>query len=366
MDSGIVKAWDSFSEDVRRLYQGDLDRGALGAQVDEAALEAVADRSAELTNTIAAALESGENDPELETATLAAATIDVAVAAEVFHSQSPDEVDTSDVEALSPGVVELEVRRPFELESVAALLELANNTFPEGMLALGGGALGSSDVERLANNAIDDLVGSGAEAAGKFGAGLCAGAGAHLLGVLEGVGAIHDLGSELAGRSRHGFRLLQSAIDKLIALTGPEPITEAVDHFSFDEIDDRIAKEFPSISERIVGAAVRVKRSEEKVEAALQGEGEVDQRMLEGELGKLGRHYGKNMRWTRRLATAMKWLGLPVIALTGGPPGAIALAAANGVGLTYVLFSLAGRLETLPARVQRVHGVPTVVLDCMS
>ncbi len=365
MDSGIVDAWDSFSEAVSRLYGGDLDRGALGAEVGEPTLEAVADRSAELTNAIAVSLEGGKNDPELETATLAAATIDVVVAAEVFHSRL-FEADTSDIEANAPGVVELEERRPFELESVAALLELADNTFPESMLAFGGGALGSSDVERLAKDTIDDLLGSGAEAAGKFGAGLCAGAGAHLLGVLEGVGVIHDLGAHLAGHSRHGFRLLQSAIDKLIALTGPEPITEALNHFSLDEINDRIADGFPSISERIVGAAVRVKRSEEKVEAALQGEGEVDQRMLEGELGKLGRHYGKNMRWSRRLATAMKWLGLPVIALTGGAPGAIALAGASGVGLTYVLFSLAGRLETLPAPVQRVHGVPTVVLDCMS
>src|SRR4029077_14580302 len=123
MDSRVVKAWDSFYEDVRRLYGGDLDHGTLGAEVDEAALGAVADQSAELTHAIAAALESGEGDPELETATLAAATIDVAVAAEVFHSQSP-EADASDVEALSPGVVELEARRPFELDSVLALLEL--------------------------------------------------------------------------------------------------------------------------------------------------------------------------------------------------------------------------------------------------
>jgi hypothetical protein len=56
----------------------------------------------------------------------------------------------------------------------------------------------------------------------------------------------------------------------------------------------------------------------------------------------------------------LKFVGPGVVLLGLGVPGAAGMAAANGVGLTYALLSVADRLETGPFA-SRLDGVPSRV-----
>jgi hypothetical protein len=152
--------------------------------------------------------------------------------------------------------------------------------------------------------------------------------------------------------------LLKGAVSKIFSLVGRERLVEAAVDFSTHGSLDSLAK-LSGIDTRVVGTVVRRGRSVAQVEEILASHAP-DEANLEIRLEDLCGSYDRNMKWGRRYAKSLK-LAAPAVVLIGlGPPGAAGIAAANGIGLTYGLFSLSDRLDTKPL-VSRMDGVPTRV-----
>jgi hypothetical protein len=152
--------------------------------------------------------------------------------------------------------------------------------------------------------------------------------------------------------------LLRSAVSKILALVGTERLVEAAVDFSTHEGLDRLAIR-SGFDKWAVGAVVRTAQSADEVREILASH-VPNEANLETRLEDLCGNYDKNMKWGRRYAKSLKFAAPAVVLLGLGPPGAAGIAAANGIGLTYGLFSLSDRLDTNPL-VSRVDGVPTRV-----
>jgi hypothetical protein len=301
---------------------------------------------------------------ELETAALAAAAIDITVAGDALEALRP-EIDRMESNVIVPAAIEEEVPSREELDPLGELLLRADDEFPEGLgqFAPEGRAPGAELTERRVREGISELVSDAAPVVAKFGTGLLTVGVAHLLAALEGVSAIHRIVAELNGHVKCGIKLVDSGARKITSILGVDPVTEALRHFELDEsleqLDDALRSRTAPIGERILRGAVRARSCETRVNDWLQrADAEVNNSHLDIELGKLCRRYGKSLRWTRVIAKGLKWCA-PGIVLVGGPVGIPAIAGANGLGLTFVLFTLADRLDTLPI-LGHARGVETI------
>jgi hypothetical protein len=307
---------------------------------------------------------------ELETAALAAATIDIAVAGDILEV-SRDELEEIGAGAMAPAAVEEEAPSRDEREQLGDLLQRADDTFPEGMSQLEpieGRALGAEIAERRVGEAVGELVGDAAPVAMKFGAGLLTLGVGHLLAALEGVSEMHHVANQLGGRAGCGIKLIDSGMRKIMSIVGVDPVTEALRHFELDEsleqLDESLRSHNVPIGERILRGAVRARRCEARAARLLQTPGAgIDNRHLDVKLGELSRDYGKNLRWARVIAKGIKWCAPGIVLL--GPPGIAGLAGINGVGLVFVLFTLSDRLDTLPV-IGHGRGVEAIVLQSLN
>jgi hypothetical protein len=366
VDAAIVNRWNLFHGAVREVYdQTDLGLEYKGSVVAEAELETLAARSEDLTTALREELgrggdrESAEVE-ELETATLASAAIDVAVAGDVLDALR-QEVE-GEAEWLVPAAVEEAAPLSRELDSVSQLLARADDTFPEEMGMIAGRAPGPLVAERRARRAIDELTEYAARPATKFGTGLLAVGVSQLLVVLGEVEGIHSLISDLPWRARSGFKLVNSGTGKLTALAGGDRLIDATNHLVLDQVADSLEQRTTPVGEKILRWTVRVRRCDGMIRENL-ADGVPDTRRLDAELARLCDRYDKNMRWGRIIGKGLGWCAPCLIALSGGV-GVPLVAGANGVGLVAVIFTLADRLDTVPA-LGRVDGVPRIVSTCL-
>ncbi len=368
MDAEVVDRWNLFHGAVRDIYrQTDLGLAYKGPAVEEADLETLAARSEDLTEALRERLSRGSDGEnveveELETATLAATAIDIAVAGDLTDALR-QEAETGEEQPSSyvPAAVEEAAPLRQELDSISKLLAQADDTFPEAEGVIVGSAPGSLVAERRARAAIDDMAECAAPVATGFATGLLTVGASHLLSALGAVEGIHTAIDELQGKAKYGFKLVDSGAGKLAGLVGVDPLIDATSHVVLDQVEESLERHAP-VGEQIVRWTVRVRRCEGMVHGNLSGR-TPDVRRLDAELVRLCARYDKNMRWGRIITKGLKWCAPCLIALSGGV-GVPLVAGANGVGLAATLFTLADRLDTVPV-VGRVDGVPTIVLTCL-
>lgn len=364
MDDETAAIWWSYRSAVSGVYRETGQESEFdGVEVDEATLDKIVDISNELTDRLVEQFRSPERQSttaELETAILASAAVDAAVGADIlsaFRDEIHEEAPNTDVEKALVDAIPW----PRELEPIDVLLARADEAFGQA-LPLGGSAPDLSPPKARAQRAIDELLESGARPAISFGTGILTVGIETLVGALGGIGKIPDVAKHLAGRAkgraRKGFGLIASAIRKLLGLlpdAGKEwTIHRHVDKFvaAFDAARDKFGQ-------RAVRAVAQVSEAEAKVNALLQEVTveQVNAATLDAELEELCRSYAKNMRSAYTIAKRLKQGGWAIAVISGGAGHPI-VAAANGVGLTYCVYGLADRLDTVPGW---VPGVPAIV-----
>jgi len=373
LDQQVRQLWSEYRSAARALYEGSDDRLRVDLEGDsERALEALVRKSDELTSALSERLpdngfESGEGmepsgeggDPDHETVAVAAAAIDAAVAADVLDAAEEEKERARSRGVTVSPLVELAVPDRSEWESVQALLEDADGLFPEGEV-MRGSAPWPPHADEKANVAIDRLLESGTSVARPCGVGLLTLGVTDLISTIGGFGALETIVRSVGRRVRFALRLLRSAVSKILALVGTERLVEAAVDFSADEGLDSLTKR-SGIDKWAVGAVVRTGQSANQVREILASH-VPNEANLETRLEDLCGNYDKNMTWGRRYVKSLKFAAPAVVLLGLGPPGAAGMAAANGIGLTYGLFSLSDRLDTNPL-VSRVDGVPTRVCN---
>jgi hypothetical protein len=367
LDQQVRKLWDGYRGAVRAVYE--MSDGELRFDPDgelEERLEALVGESDRLRGGLAVRLpgnrrESGEGeadfDPDLDTVAVSAAAIDVAVAADVLDVLEGEKEHARSEGFTVPPLVELAVPDASEREHVQALLDEAGGLFPEED-PVHGSAPWPDTAKEKADLAIDRLIDSGAPVATSCGVGLLTLGVTDLISTVGGFGALNAVTQSVGRRVGLALRLFRSAIAKILALVGSERLIEAAVDFSIHRELDVLASG-SRIERWAVGRLVKERESLVLVDEALASNAP-DEAILETSLEKLCSDYDRTMRWGRRYAKLLKFAGPGVVLLGLGVPGAAGMAAANGIGLTYALFSLADRLDTSPF-VSRVDGVPTRV-----
>ncbi|HEU4393750.1 MAG TPA: hypothetical protein VFR04_08975 [Solirubrobacterales bacterium] len=267
MDAEVVGRWNEFHSAVREVYdRTDLGLEYRGHGVEESGLEMLAELSGRLTDAFRERLGPDGGDledaeaEELETAALAAAAIDFAVAGDVTDALRQEaEGGEAQVYLSVPAAVEAAAPSRRELDPISELLAQANDTFPEGegVRVIEGAAPGSLVAQRRAQDAIDEMIGCAAPVATKFGTGLLTVGASQLLVALGVVEGIHGMIEELGGRVKYGFKLIDSGAGKLAALVGVEPLIDATNHLLLDQVDESLDLRTAPIGERIVRRAVR-------------------------------------------------------------------------------------------------------------
>jgi hypothetical protein len=366
VDQRVGELWDEYRGVVRALYEGRGEGFLFDPEaVTESDLATLADLSDNLTRTIgdripSASVESAEGeadfDSDLETVAVAAAAIDVAVAADVLEALK------GEVEELSQGVtvpplVEMAVPVRSERDSVQVLLDEADGLFPEGTV-MRGSALWPASPDGKALKAIDHLVESGTPLATNCGVGLLSLGVTSLIGSVGGFEALKTIARSVGRRAGFALRLVASGVAKIRALVGAERLVEAAVDFSAHQGLDALAT-LSRIDVWVVSRLVRRQTSVDHVGEILESH-VPNAALLETRLEDLCDGYSRNMKWGKRYAKFLKIAAPGVVLLGLGPPGVAAVAAGNGIGLTYGLFSLSDRLDTTPF-VSWVDGVPTMV-----
>jgi hypothetical protein len=381
MDFEITGRWEDYYQSVKALHMR-TDYGLVLVDVEAlefAVLEQVVVNSGALTNAFEEIVpgEEGEEAEELETAILAAASIDLAVAAELLTELRWTAEDALEGGVTVPAAVEEGVPDREELDPIATLLRRANDAFPQGeVMPMSGGALGSNRPEARADEAIDDLVATAAPVSTAFGVALIAAATADVVGVahelltpgtaledplsrFDGIGGIAEKVGPTNFRFGHALRLVASGVRKLTVIVGGDCIRDAGVHLKLEQIVDALDSRL-RVGERIVRRAAGADGCERKVRESLRDR-QADMSKLDPDLSELCRRYAKNMRWARVAARRIRMCAPVLILLGAGIPGSVVVISANAIGLIYSLYSLADRLDSMPGLADRVPGVLRIV-----
>lgn len=381
MEPRISDAWEGYYQAVKALHsQTDLGLSLKDfEEIEFDELEAAAIGAERLTDAFEEIFPGREDETEeLETAVLAAAAIDLAVAADLLTELRWTVEEAVEGGVTVPAAVEEGVPAAEEVEAIAELLLRADDAFPQGQLwpVPSGGALGSDRPELRADEAIEDLVGTASPVSTAFGVGLVAAATADVVGIghelLKTSVALQDPLSRFVGirdvidrviptnfRFGHALRIFGSGVRKLSLLVAADYIRDAGVHLKMEQIADALDSRF-KVGDRIVRRASGAVGCEREVREVLRDRG-VDMSKLDPELSELCRRYGKNMHWARVAARRIKMCAPVLILLGAGVPGSVLVLSANAVGLIYSLFSLADRLDSLPDFADRVPGVLRIV-----
>ncbi len=334
----------------------------MGAEVPEEAVREIVSLSDQLTNELLEQVRHVErytaDTAELESAILATAAVDAAVSADVLSAlQGEAEREFPGTEVPSE-VIEL---TPWsrELEPIELLLARADNSFPE----MAGAALDLSPPQARAERAIGELLESATPVAIAFGTSVLRAGGGTLAPALGGVFNIHQLAERLIGRLGGGCRLISNALRKLVGLIESDTGRELTADLGLEDWQEALSTRVDSFGKGVVQRLVRVKHAQSRVADLLQGSQEVaNAPVYDAELAELCHRYAENMHSAGTISKRLRKAAPVVIVVSGvlggGPAGGAAVAAANGIGLAYTLFSLADRLDTMPGW---VPGVPMIV-----
>jgi|GEM_PF-5517342 len=381
MDFEITGRWEDYYQAVKALHT-QTDHGLVLLNVEEMGpeeLERVAAGSEALTDAFDEALPGREGEAEeLETAVLAAAAIDLAVAADLLSALRWTAEESLEDEVIVPAAVEEGVPDYDELDPIGELLLRADDAFPQGQIERTpvGAALGSNRPEVRVDEAIDDLVGTAVPVSAAFGVGLVAAATADVVGAghellttgsalqdplsrFEGIGEVIGRVGPTNLRFKHALRLFGSGVRKLGLAVAGEYIREAGVHLKLEQIGEALDSRF-KVGDRIVRRVAGVAGCQREVRELLRDR-RADMSKLDPQLSELCRRYGKNMHWARVAARRIRMCAPVVILLGAGVAGSVLVLSANGVGLIYSLYSLADRLDRLPGLADRVPGVLRIV-----
>jgi hypothetical protein len=381
MDAEITDRWEAYYRSVQALHTR-TDRGLELGDVEALELEGleqVALDSEALTNAFEESLpgKEGEQAEEIETAVLAAASIDLALAAELLTQLRWTAEEALQGGVLVPPAVEEGVPDREELDPLVTLLNRADDAFPQGeLVSIGGGALGSDRAAERAGEAIEELVAAATPVATNFGVGLVAAGTADVVGVaqdlltpgtalqdpvskFDGIAGIAEKVGPINLRLKHALRLVASGVRKLAGLISADCLREAGLHLQLEQVVDALDTRF-TVGGRIVRRAAMADRCERRVRDSLRDR-HADMSKLDPDLSELCRRYAKNMRWAKVVGRRMRMLAPVLILLGAGPPGSIVVISANAIGLIYSLYSLADRLDSLPGLADRVPGVLAIV-----
>lgn len=364
MDETSIQRWNAYREAIEGFYPPAAgDRDGNGDWIDADRLQGVVDASDELTDQLVAELPAGteleSTFAELETAILATAALDAAIAADVLNALRDEAYGLASDFAV-PDAVLSEVPWRDGLEPIGRLVARANVAFGQ-LPEVAGGAPDHSSPMAQTNAAIDALLHRGTPVAISFGKGLFTGTFGTLIGVLGHAPSFGALADHLANRGGarlpKALRLLANVVRKLVALVKDHVTDVAIDL----DLDGVVEAHVPidRFGTDVVRRVTRADAARRKVAAAVERHQlrPNSEDMLNAELVGLCRRFEKNMHSSAVIARGVK-LCAPGVILIAGPPGEAALCAVYGTGLTYTLFSLADRLDSIRGW---VHGAPTIL-----
>lgn len=357
MDPELTEAWRRYRDALLALYGGEV--GPRLAEADEDAAASFSGQAEELTAEFLERLqtegEAPEDGYELETAVLATAALDVAVACElILLSKEDGEILAEPPEEMLEATPDRE-----ELEPLPVLLWRAESAFGDGVPAKAGSAPDLIPAEARAQRAIEEILESGASPAIAFARGMLL---AELDTLQAGLHLFSGL-SELAIGRRHfriGSGLLVKAVEKLLALTKLRLGSDLTAHFGLQRLSGALEARVQKFNKMLIRNVVRAALAERRVERHLNDKQPDDAEILDldAALAVLCIRHERNMH---SAATIAKWVGFcspGVVWLGGYLPGKILIGAVNGAGLAYSLHSCGDRLDTVPGW---VAGVPAIV-----
>jgi hypothetical protein len=356
----LSNAWLSYRKAIESFRE--IAGPALGAdslldddrvvQADEA-LGAVVARSEELHDACRHLLAGrfARQYDELAVMLLAAAALDCMVADSGLRIDPepilPDpEVPTGRLPELS---------EPFDL-----LLRDANALFERhlGDAPLGGG----QEVNRAQLNteciaAIDTLIHVASEPALRWGFNAVT-MGAPLIGQVAVPSALNGLNQVIGQAKRvrgHAVRLLREGVRKLITVAGEQALESGLECLR-EELNATGTRQLGSVAGRDVGVAI-VARGIARP-ATLSPSLVANVRL---KISALTAAYTEQMRWTGRIAA---WVGRlsPLISTLAAPAGLGVVLALDGIGLGFVVYTLAVRLDGRPFP-SHVGGVGTILRE---
>ncbi len=377
MNEDLVQLWARYRAAVEALYVPE-EGWVLDPGVEEGTFETVAQISEEFTAKLEELmpelpsedrlfpLDRDESDGrpeygrdtarnELEGAAFAVAGIDCILAATIFReSGGEQEARLGEAAPLLPPSPPAT-----ELPSMDFLLWKAGQSFGEGAPGPAGAQTAEQAALSQAFHAIDKLVERGAEPAVDYGVSMAT------LGAGELMGAVFEplahLVRHATGRFHWGSRLLRESIKKLGRVVGSEEYLK--EHFEdlLESLHRRLPLSFKLLEEEAIGWLVRESVSGQEVVKHMSWQGRpVDLPALQAELDELHHTFSRHMWWAERIHDGLRVAAVGVAIVSLGV-GHAALVAAYGVGFVVCLFTLADRLDTVPHRLGRVEGVPSIV-----
>ena len=287
---------------------------------------------------------------EISVLLIAAAAVDSMLACDGLRvSPEPIERDPRFVERAST----------VEAEPAEILLREADTLFGPRFGAIGGGQeVNRKGLLRECTQTLDTLVNAATDPAMRFGFEAVSTGLSPLINFATAQTA-HQLGqiAQRTGRIRkHAVGLLRENVRKLFA---------AADEASIERALDLLRQALRSHGERLLGIIAGYSRAEADVNAAIYYPGDLIAHsvgVVRTDLGTLANAYREQMRWTNRIAKSLSFLAplISVVASSVGVPGPMIVIGLDSIGLGFVVYTLAVRLDgyRLPSR---VDGVVTLV-----
>lgn len=262
---------------------------------------------------------------------------------------------TEPVEPLAPDPRLVELANAVEAEPTETILAEADTLFGLRLSAAGGGQeVDRQEFLRECIQTLDALLNAATAPAMQFGFAAVSTGAAQLIDFAV-TGVVPMLG-EIAQRTgwvrRHAVGLLREGMRKLLA--DDEALVELA--------LNRLRQEVPSQGELkggpLIGAIAGYTPAKSKAKAAIDSTPALPAYavgLVRTDLGALTSAYRERMRWTNRIAKSIALL-VPLLSIAAMPLGGLGPAIVvglDGVGLGYVVYTLAVRLEgyRLPARV---------------
>jgi len=348
-------SWPGYRDALLRLYQE-------GEPVpDEELLDAFYERAQQLSEDFRAQLSAGYGDlARLEWGVLAVAALEVAVAGDVYLAELAQRREVS----LGWEGGDLEGEPLPAGEEVGSLLREARIAFGDEFGMPGGAAVDPSPAEIRADRGIDELLDSCVGPASSFAHGALL---AEVNTLLASLQLFDDIGELSFGshRFRIGSGLVVTALEKLCALIRGSLPGQLVSRLRALHLGPMLDISLSHLTRGIAAGVVRTNHAKLQVTVALRGRAldAAREEELDTGLTSLCLDYERKMHTAARLAKGVRRIGPLVVLLGGVGPGRVVVAAVNGAGFAYTLYSCADRLDTAPGR---TPGVPSLVRQAIA
>jgi hypothetical protein len=348
VDRRVGELWLQYRRALLGLY-GPYEALRPPAEQSLAEIDLVLALSESVEMVCVAEAETGDPD-DAATALLAAAAAEASVAWDIIAAAEEYKAFEVEIdERLAPGE---------EALPLSTWLAEADAAFGIAEIA-GGGAPSAGGYRGFCGSRIEELIERARPPAAAFALGAVSfGA----LGIFEALGQVRllrYLAEATTDLLHKGFRLLHRAFGKLIhGLGGSATMVQILEGSAAAGVMSWVGEMRQGLETATLASAVDAARAEfelDSIAAELNGIAPDRGQKLTEDLDRLCRRYRRQMKCAGGVRTV---LGLASPALAGSGGGLPLVAGLNSAALAYVLYSLAARLDTVPAPF--IDGVPSI------